>query len=61
MMKFFTKTSFRSLVLKRELWEGTKKQNKTKQNKKRGGGGGAYIKIRENLSTATYTQIPNHN
>ena len=38
-MKFFTKTSFRSLVLKRELWEGTKKQNKTKQNKKRGGGG----------------------
>ena len=43
-MKFFTKTSFRSLVLKRELWEGTKKQNKTKQktqqNKKKGGGGG---------------------
>ena len=32
-MKFFTKTSFRSLVLKRELWEGTKKQNK-----KKGGG-----------------------
>ena len=42
-MKFFTKTSFRSLVLKRELWEGPKKQknkNKTKQ-KKGGGGGGA--------------------
>ena len=40
-MKFFTKTSFRSLVLKRELWEGTKKQNKTKQKTKqtRGGGG----------------------
>ena len=39
-MKFFTKTSFRSLVLKRELWEGPKKQKKTKQNKTKKGGGG---------------------
>ena len=38
MMKFFTKTSFRSLVLKREFWEEAKK--KKKKTKKKGGGGG---------------------